>query len=1247
MPKKKTVQQKQDLEEEDISSPELKSNKNGKSQSATTKKSSSNTNKSKATKGLEESKIASQSKNNDILKKKNTKNEKDKKKLQEENNVDSPKVKSRTAKKKNLREDSDDDDDNESPKTKPVKKNNKSNNKNSDSDSPKMKSTKKTKKVAQKKKKVDDDSSDDEFRIDDESQDDLDDVEEEKDIKGKLSTKKNEDSDGQYDDYSDNEDLKPKLKKVKNSSSKKGGSRNSSNTKNKKDTGKAPLKNSSKKNSKEGKESPGNDGEPQLPDDDEAFFPINEDGHFDESAYFVPEWIKEENIRDAEGKRPNEEGYNPSTLHISPEELKSCSPMLQQYWTFKREHYDKLVGFKMWKFYHFFYYDAFIVHKLIDSRICKFGKWTYVFFHETSLARNAPKFLSAGHKIVVVEQMDEVKKKDELVRREICQILTRGTAIENSEIDYASRFLLCIFEDSLQYGIVLCDTTTHEFHIGEFDDDTNRSNLRTLLTRTKPLEVICMKNFIETDTINMIKALSSKPTLSFISKNEVRSFETIFDTLKNYFTPSDSEETEYPEILRQMKESFEIEVKTKKNKNNSQGEQQENKLPFYSTLQALAMCVEYLESILLAETVVSMGTFSPFDLTVEKKSTLYLDSQALLNLEILDVQYYNLLSESHSLFGYMDKTVTAFGKRMLKRWITSPLIDAGAIAERQEAIEDLMNDMDVAEYFSKELSKLPDLERMINKIYNLSNKQRLSAVYFEDFAKNRLKDFLAFLKELKKVENLVETFTDYVPNFQSKRLIQLTTFKEVDLDAFKKRKKVSTKKTKTTGVFPRINTILSDLEGMVELRDGLPIPKIGVNQDIDDMIEKITDIKSSLQDHLERQRKKFSCNEIKYTHTKHRYELEIPEDLVEGTKRPKEFAITSKRKGFLRFHTPEIEACLRKLWHYEYDFQKLFTPFVSDYFKKFYERNNYWQQVISCLGELDCLCSLAKLAATMNEKCKPEVLPLSDEIVFQLEGMVHPMAAKSNPNFVPNDIVVEESVDTFLITGPNMGGKSTLLRQACLAVIMAQVGSFVPATSFKLSAVDRIFTRVGASDRILEGKSTFFIEMEETYNIVTEATKNSLLILDELGRGTSTYDGVSIAYGTLKYIVENIECITLFATHYHLLIDEFKLYKNIETYSMQCKFDEEKDEIKFLYKFGKGQAAKSHGVVIAKIAGLPLDVIAAAKEKANFMTKEKRNIGFEKNLLERFNNTIDELAKIDEGKSFNPDKVLQELSQFH
>ena len=366
---------------------------------------------------------------------------------------------------------------------------------------------------------------------------------------------------------------------------------------------------------------------------------------------------------------------------------------------------------------------------------------------------------------------------------------------------------------------------------------------------------------------------------------------------------------------------------------------------------------------------------------------------------------------------------------------------------------------------------------------------------------------------------------------------------------------------------------------------------------------------------------------------------------MEGPKRPKDYTIISKRKGFLRFHTPDIENMLSKLVKYEEEFKKQFIPFIFEYFRKFYKRHATWQQLISCLAELDCLCSLAILANSMKSKCLPKFLPNTEgESVFKLQDMVHPLVANNKIDFVPNNVVTSDSANIFLITGPNMGGKSTLLRQTCLATIMAQVGSFVPAKEFMLTAVDRIFTRIGASDRLMEGKSTFYIEMEETYHIVTQATRNSLLIIDELGRGTSTYDGLAIAYATLKYISESLKCVTLFATHYHSLLKEFNMYKNIADYVMASEFNKEKDEIKFLYKFIRGKADKSHGIMIARAAGLPKSIALKAQEKALEISNDSDILDQLEDNEFKFKSIIEMMTKIKRKDDCDINDVLSQMT---
>ena len=241
--------------------------------------------------------------------------------------------------------------------------------------------------------------------------------------------------------------------------------------------------------------------------------------------------------------------------------------------------------------------------------------------------------------------------------------------------------------------------------------------------------------------------------------------------------------------------------------------------------------------------------------------------------------------------------------------------------------------------------------------------------------------------------------------------------------------------------------------------------------------------------------------------------------------------------------------------------------------------------------------------------CRPEIYPANDKVFMEVRDMRHPCICMQKSNFVPNDILigdVEQSgqnKNVILLTGPNMGGKSTILRQACIAAVLAQIGCYVPARECRLSVVDRIFTRIGASDKLLEGKSTFYIEMEETLNILKYGTMNSLAIVDELGRGTSTFDGVAIAYAVLNHILQDLKCRTLFATHYHVLLDEFREASDVSFYHMSSKIDGEHEKVVFLYKLIQGECSNSFGLNIARITGMSHETVKLAKEKADEFEK--------------------------------------------
>ena len=233
-------------------------------------------------------------------------------------------------------------------------------------------------------------------------------------------------------------------------------------------------------------------------------------------------------------------------------------------------------------------------------------------------------------------------------------------------------------------------------------------------------------------------------------------------------------------------------------------------------------------------------------------------------------------------------------------------------------------------------------------------------------------------------------------------------------------------------------------------------------------------------------------------------------------------------------------------------------PFLSAIFSRFHDIKDVWTRIVNILTELDCLLSLSICSSQAEgEMCLPEIIPyegeFADKSIFDVKDLRHPCVAMPNgKQFIPNDTFMSpgDGKGLLLVTGPNMGGKSTILRQNCLATILAQIGCYVPASSFRLTPADRIFTRLGASDRILEGKSTFFVEMEETRNVLNQGTFKSLAILDELGRGTSTFDGQSIAHAVLNHIIRKVRCRCMFSTHHHMLLEEFGRREGVVCYHM-------------------------------------------------------------------------------------------------
>ena len=306
----------------------------------------------------------------------------------------------------------------------------------------------------------------------------------------------------------------------------------------------------------------------------------------------------------------------------------------------------------------------------------------------------------------------------------------------------------------------------------------------------------------------------------------------------------------------------------------------------------------------------------------------------------------------------------------------------------------------------------------------------------------------------------------------------------------------------------------------------------------------------------------------------------------------------------MRFHTKEILENLEKLDEAEEKLKEISKKLNIEIFNQFYNYHKIINLFINSVAEIDCLITLAYISSIEQDKySRPQFIDISDNNGYpylELRNCIHPCLIERTINFIDNDIILGENGNSLIVmTGPNMGGKSTLLRQVCIAVIFAQIGCYVPAKYCKMTLVDRIFTRIGAMDKLIEGKSTFYIEMEETKNILENATINSLIIMDELGRGTSTQDGKIIAKTVLYQIENKLMSRCLFTTHYHDIMDWCKKEKKIKLYFMDSSVDEMTKDIKFKYKFTEGICPESYGIEVAKMAGIPKKILNRAKEIKN------------------------------------------------
>ncbi|XP_067642764.1 probable DNA mismatch repair protein Msh6 [Eurosta solidaginis] len=931
------------------------------------------------------------------------------------------------------------------------------------------------------------------------------------------------------------------------------------------------------------------------------------------------DFLQPQKIKDKQGRRPEHPDYDPTTLYVPEKYLDSLSPGVRQWWVLKRDNFDCVLFFKVGKFYELYHMDAEIAVNELGFVYMR-GEFAHAGSPEVSFDKMSTILIDRGYKVARVEQTETTEmmserckskkptKFDKVVRREICQISNRGTQVFGSQCQitahYQPNYMLAVVEKNetgcSKYGISYIDTSIGDFYIGEFEDDKNGSRLLTLLSHHMPVLLIFERGSISERTQEIFRTMLSgilKDPLPATGAKVCSAEKTLKHLAEKYYAIISDDDTKghadnWPLTLRMMQSESDHLGLTPRD---------DSKLG----LKALGQCILYLQRCQLEEKILPMARYhlyTPADVlnvtpdadkiqqlaaktTAARRRHMVIDATTLANLRIT--------GEEYSLQSTLDNCCTKFGKRLLHHWICSPSCELGVIVERQQAITELINHTIELQELRAFLAPMPDFERHLAQIHLFGNK-RISedhpdgrAILFEEklYNKKKILNFIAILKGFKALMDIPKLFSGFETPLM-KRLTQLVP----------------------AGGFPKLAEQLEFFENAFDheagARTGVIAPERGVDADYDDVLTKIDSINNTFKEYLVEQEKFFGCR-ITAGGEKNRFQLEVPE--YSARKAGKAYQLEGQRKGnkpIRRFSTNETRTFVKQMQNAELERDVILKDLARRIFEKFYNHYELWKQCVDCVANLDVLASLAEYARAQQIICVPELQEQSADqqpFIDIAEGY-HPCAVADN--FIPNGLVLgtgETPAPLSILTGPNMGGKSTLMRQVGLLVVMAQIGAHVPAEHCRITVVDRIFTRLGAQDDIMAGQSTFLVELNETSLILKHATVNSLVLLDELGRGTATYDGTAIAASVVDYLA-NLKCRTLFSTHYHNLIEYFHKDIRITLGHMACMVENEDNEdptqetVTFLYKYTSGACPKSYGFNAAKLAGMPKPIIKRAFE---------------------------------------------------
>jgi DNA mismatch repair protein MutS len=847
------------------------------------------------------------------------------------------------------------------------------------------------------------------------------------------------------------------------------------------------------------------------------------------------------------------------------------SPIRKQYLEIKRQYPDAILFFRLGDFYETFDQDAETTSRELDivltsRNVAKDTRVPMAGIPHHAAESYLARLIERGYHVAICEQVGDQPVKG-LFPRQVVRVVTPGTITEPALLpSEANNYLVSLFiqdEGSGQIaGLALVDITTGEFAATEFKGADVATAVRSEITRLQPAEIL----FPDSQTPG--------------------------DGLTGHLTRWPAWRFEAGRCQQELMKHFGVTTLSGFGLSDQA-----------ASIRAAGAILQYLAetqpSSLKLLTAISTYSLSDF---------MVLDAATRRNLELTETIRSG--SEKESLLGILDHTVTPMGKRLIRQWVTKPLLDISSIHQRLDQVELFYNEGLLRAQIRAELKKLGDLERLTNRVVAGNAQPR---------------DLMAIRFTLQQLPSLKE-------NLPSSQTALNPVSKELHL---------------CSDELALLESSLADEPPATLHTVGVIRP--GYSAELDGVLERSRHAREWIAnlESVERQRTGIKSLKVGYNKV-FGYYIEITR--ANTGIAPQEYIRKQTLINAERYITPELKEYETLVLNAEDRIREIEARIFSEVCSRLATSVHILLSTARALAKLDALASLAEVAS-LNHYVKPEVVP---EDTFEVIDGRHPVVEQTlkGERFTPNDTGFEPGERIRIITGPNMSGKSTYLRQVALITLLAQMGSYVPAQLAKIGIVDRIFTRIGAQDEIHAGQSTFMVEMIEMANILHHASSRSLLILDEIGRGTSTYDGVSIAWATVEYLHNHphLRSKTLFATHYHELTQLADILPGVRNYNVAVS--EADGQVVFLHKIVPGGADRSYGIHVGQLAGLPRPVVQRAGEimhqlesSSGKAVRINPDIPRQLALFPETNPLLDELRQLDTN-SLSPIEALNKLFEW-